>query len=458
MDNQRHFTVDFAERRGTFRPLHGANNGPLNWGGLTDLSPFHRELAFPYIRLHDPHWPNPDVVDINAVFPNFDADPSVAANYTFDRTDDYLRAIVENGSKIIYRLGHGIEHTSRKYHTMPPKDYAHWAEIAVGIIRHYNEGWADGFHYGIRHWEIWNEPDLTSGPVTPPSPTWGGTWEDYYRLYCTAAKAIKAHDDRLAVVGPTTTGGGVTSGFLEGFLSYCREQHAPLDFCSWHHYTCRPQEIIALATEVRRLLDKYGYTDTQSLLDEWNYIPPGMDWGVVFNPKNPQEQRRISQQISGPVAAAFDASMLLYMQDCPVDIATYYLADAMPYFSMFDVYGLPLAAFYAFRAFKWLLNTPQRVNAEGNDPGVGVAIGAGLDDAAMQATVLISNEDAPAEDALLSVQNLPWQGTTSVEIYLLDAAHSLERVKQERIGSRAFETRLPFQPGSLYLVKLAPVS
>jgi xylan 1,4-beta-xylosidase len=143
MIDQRHFTVNFAERCGSFRQLHGANNGPRNWGGLTDLSPFHRELAFPYIRLHDSHWPNPDVVDIDAVFPNFDADPSAADSYTFDRTDNYLQAIIDNGSKIIYRLGHGIEHTVRKYHTKPPLNYAHWAEIAVGIIRRYNDGWAN---------------------------------------------------------------------------------------------------------------------------------------------------------------------------------------------------------------------------------------------------------------------------------------------------------------------------
>ncbi|MBI4578450.1 MAG: hypothetical protein HY718_02035 [Planctomycetes bacterium] len=40
------------------------------------------------------------------------------------------------------------------------KDFAKWAKICVNIIRHYNEGWADGFHYNIRYWEIWNEPNV----------------------------------------------------------------------------------------------------------------------------------------------------------------------------------------------------------------------------------------------------------------------------------------------------------
>ena len=57
----------------------------------------------------------------------------------------------------------------------PPADAAKWAAICVGIIRHYNEGWANGFHHGIRYWEIWNEPE--NRPAM-----WTGTDEDYLAL------------------------------------------------------------------------------------------------------------------------------------------------------------------------------------------------------------------------------------------------------------------------------------
>ena len=29
----------------------------------------------------------------------------------------------------------------------------------MNVIKHYNSGWANGYHYNIKYWEIWNEPD-----------------------------------------------------------------------------------------------------------------------------------------------------------------------------------------------------------------------------------------------------------------------------------------------------------
>jgi len=46
-----------------------------------------------------------------------------------------------------------------KKHNVPPKDFNKWARICVNIIRHYNDGWAGGYHWGIKYWEVWNEPD-----------------------------------------------------------------------------------------------------------------------------------------------------------------------------------------------------------------------------------------------------------------------------------------------------------
>src|SRR5436190_627996 len=82
-----------------------------------------------------------------------------AASYRFAETDDYLAAIVKTNAKIVYRLGESIEHTPRKHFAHPPKDYEAWSQASLGIIRHYNDGWADGARHDIRYWEIWNEPE-----------------------------------------------------------------------------------------------------------------------------------------------------------------------------------------------------------------------------------------------------------------------------------------------------------
>src|SRR5215210_3655848 len=84
--------VDCAAPAGRFRPLHGVNGGPLDRGGLVDLSGAFREMAVPLTRLHDCHWPNPDVVDIHVVFPDWNADPERPESYDFVRTDAYVKA------------------------------------------------------------------------------------------------------------------------------------------------------------------------------------------------------------------------------------------------------------------------------------------------------------------------------------------------------------------------------
>ena len=129
---------------GTIRPLHGVNAGPLNVGETVDLSKYWRDMGIPITRLHDCEWPDSNLVDMHVVFPSLKADPRRPESYRFARTDEYLKGIDATGAKIVYRLGESIEHSRRKYHVAPPTDYDKWAAACLGIIRHENEGWADG--------------------------------------------------------------------------------------------------------------------------------------------------------------------------------------------------------------------------------------------------------------------------------------------------------------------------
>src|SRR5215210_8571302 len=112
-------SVNFGHTNGLLRALHGINKGPLAAGGLIDLTEQHKSLRVPVTRLHDCHWPNPDVVDIHAVFPRADADPKEPESYDFRLTDQYIDAIVKSGSRIVYRLGESIEHTTQKRFVHP---------------------------------------------------------------------------------------------------------------------------------------------------------------------------------------------------------------------------------------------------------------------------------------------------------------------------------------------------
>ncbi len=83
--------------------------------------------------------------------------------------------IEAGGAKVFYRLGSKIEHWRKKHNTIPPKDFKKWAVICEHIIRHYTEGWANGFYMDIEYWEIWNEPDI---PLAH-KPNWSGTDEEW---------------------------------------------------------------------------------------------------------------------------------------------------------------------------------------------------------------------------------------------------------------------------------------
>ncbi len=405
--------VDFSRTNGVFRSLHGLNKGPLVAGGLVDLTAAQRALGVPFIRLHDCHWPNPDVVDIHAVFPDFAADPARPESYRFARTDEYLAAIRATGAGIIYRLGESIEHTRIKRFVHPPPDSAKWAAICLGLIRHYNEGWADGFHYGINYWEIWNEPE--NRPAM-----WTGSDADYFALYETAARAIKAHNPNLKVGGPAVGDTGhfvgsrfVASAFLTNFLGFCREHQAPLDFFSWHCYTDDPAELTARAKAIRACLDDHSFSATESHLNEWNYLP-GKDWGPLSVSAPAVRRQQFFDEMAGPEGAAFLVTALLELQDAPVDQCNFYHGEAGP-FGIFTDAGLPRENYFGLLAFRELLNTPFRVEAKGGQPGK-LAVAAGVSADRTRAAVLISNFAGAESDYRLNVEHLPWSAASRMVI------------------------------------------
>ncbi len=417
--------VDCSRQIGHIRPLHGVNNGPVNFGELVDLSRYYRELAIPLARLHDSEWPDSDIVDIHAIFPDFKADPAIADNYRFSATDDYIRAVINTGAGIVYRLGESIETTRRKYHVAPPADYNKWTAVCLGIIRHYNEGWADGFHHGIRYWEIWNEPENRPN-------MWTGTDQDYYRLYATAAGAIKARFPDVLVGGPSVGNPGELIGrhikpssFLEGFLNHCRKNAVPLDFFSWHTYSDDPRIYAGKAHAIRSLLNEYGFAKTEIHLNEWNFLPEN-DWTAITAAGQGIRRKQWFEQVAGPSGAAFVACTLSYIQDSPVDVANYYSGDTN-LFGLFDRYGVPRKTFYAMKAFKMLLDTPLRVQVSGDTSGV-ITVCAGISRDRTRLTVLMSNFRSEEKKLRLRIDGFRPADRIRWDVYRLDADHNLARI------------------------------
>lgn len=448
------FTVDFSRTNGVIRALHGVNLGPLCYRGMVDLSAYHRELSPPLTRLHDVVWVNYDAVDISTLFRDFRNDPAQAASYDFAATDDYLAAIVKVGFPIIYRLGESIEHTPRKYRVHPPPDSEKWADICCAVIRHYNEGWAGGFRHNIRYWEIWNEPE--NQPAM-----WTGTDDQFLKLYEVTANAIKARWPDLKVGGPSL---GYTGEFKDGqfqagafllrFLRHCRAQQVPLDFFSWHRYAGDPADYARRARALRQLLDEHGYTKTESHCNEWNFLP-NEDWRPMMKEGQGLTRERWSEQMRGPQGAAFAAWTLISLQDAPVDMANYYTAE-IQMFGLFNFNGVPQKTYYAFKAFRQLLDTPQRVATPPSVAGQ-VALCAGLNASRTQAAILLSNFSTPDGAVELRVRELPWPSPTGFELHLVDSGSDFQMVRRGALGSDGRLSLPELRAPAVGLLKLAPV-
>jgi xylan 1,4-beta-xylosidase len=406
-------TVDFGRTNGVIRALHGLNKGPLAFGGTVILTDAVRALQPPLIRLHDCDWPSPDVVDMHAVFPDSRADPARPESYDFRRTDEYLAAVRAAGAGIVYRLGESIEHTRVKRFVHPPADADRWTAAALGIVRHYNDGWAGGPRLGIRYWEIWNEPE--NRPAM-----WSGTDEDYFRLYRAASRAIKAHDPELKVGGPAVgypgsfeAGDFHPSDFVAAFLRDCREKSLPLDFFSWHCYTDDPVELAARAAAIRQLLDANGFTKTESHLNEWNYLP-GNRWEPLSPAASAADRRACREQMLGAAGAAFVAASLITLQDAPVDQCQFYHGE-IGLFGLFDESGAPQRVYHALHAFARMLDTPCRLWTGGGTPGR-IGLLAGLDPGTRRAAILVANfrsDDAAME---LHLNRRPWPMTAEMTV------------------------------------------
>lgn len=122
-------------------------------------------------------------------------------------------------------------HTGWRY---PPKDYNKWSRLVYEWVKHsvarYGKEEVESWY-----WELWNEPD---------SPYWGGTLEEYLKLYDYTVDGARKALPTIKIGGPHVTGPSGNRGakFLQSFIQHCisginyvtGETGTPLDFIAFH--------------------------------------------------------------------------------------------------------------------------------------------------------------------------------------------------------------------------------
>ena len=442
------FSVDFNSIVGNMKPMNAVNNGPAG-SKVRATSGFgaYKEARIPFARNHDAsfstYYGGEHTVDVHRIFKNFDADENDPASYVFGPTDNSIADLIEVGTKPFYRLGASIEH-GYKYGTYPPKDYLKWARICEHIIRHYNEGWADGFHYDIEYWEIWNEPDVRNPDGS--NPCWQGTSEEFAEFFAVAVKYLKEKFPSLKIGGPAMASIRHEDNNYD-HLHKIKEYGLHPDFLSFHCYGKTVERFTQGIDMARAAADEYFGKDAEIILNEWNYIKGWLadDWSYSL---------RMEKGLKG---ASFINAIMAAGQYSPLDMLMYYDARPCGMNGLFHTDTLePLKGYYAIKSFSDLydLGKAAEVTASENIYGIAATNGS---ESAILLTHFNDNDSTPEETVRVEIKDIDRNRPVRAEYYLLDENHDMKLVREETFNSGEFAAYLDLPLFASYLIKFREI-
>ena len=281
-------TVDAAVVLGTVNPLSGVQGGPRPVvRGDADLSAHFRAAGVDHVRLPQDTLPNN--LTLGGIFPDPQADPDDPSAYDFSRIDPFIEAIVEAGIEPLWEAMYDLGRSDRLtrgdrglQRGIYPHDPAKWATVIKNVLKHFNDGWADGHHWGVEYVEFINEP-FGLGGCRPDEAGVERCW-DLFQIFVDAIHAYEAetgHD--IKIVGPAEVVGleGLerTLDRLRRLLERIRPED--LDYLSVHPYGGEtPEDRLAAVRAVRELLDTYrpdgkDFSHVGLWASEWQTGPVG---------------------------------------------------------------------------------------------------------------------------------------------------------------------------------------
>lgn len=410
---------DLSQNGSKFKILNATNGGPWHKRHANDQyhSNFedYKAARIPYSRNHDSalyqNYGGPYSHDITHIFPNFDADPYDPASYDFPCTDEAILVCLEAGTETFFRLGQSIEHQIKKHGTIPPKDFKKWAVICEHIIRHYNEGWANGYQLNIQYWEIWSEADLDDDDC-PNKRTWGGTKAQFFDFYEIAAKHLKGCFPNLKIGGPALA---YRNCWAEDFLFEMKTRCVPIDFFSWHIYCTEPAHMVEKAHQIKELLYKYDYGSAESILNECNYVK-GWTEEFIYSIKS----------IIGIKGAAFTMACISAAQNSDIDMLMYY--DTCPSYlnGVFDFYTCePLKGYYPLYWYGMFYDMKKEIKAENHIENIYSLCGVDENNKVLSVVTHYNNDDSAGNKTI----SIDFGKKSNYEVYLLDGEHNGELIK-----------------------------
>ena len=440
-------TVDLKNTGDAIKRINAVNNGPVG-GKIRSFgnAAKYEALEIPYARNHDASfyagYGGEHTVDVHRIFKNFDADENDPKSYVFGPTDQYIAETVDVGTKVFYRLGASIEH-EYKEGTIPPRDFHKWARICEHIIRHYTEGWADGFNYDIEYWEIWNEPDFAAMDEYKINPCWQGSFREFIDFYEVVSKHLKATFPHLKIGGPAFCESWKKPNHTE-FLNAVKERGMPLDFYSFHGYFGNPDCVISLGDSAVATIGEAGIENMPELfLNEYNYI-------ISFKG---DEFKRSIQTMKGLKGSSFIAGCMAACQVSHIDMLMYYDARPSHYNGLFNSIYEELKTYFVFEMARDLRRLGTWVRSPYRTGDILTLSATNGKESAIMITNYKNVDELPNTQVELTIENAPENGAR-VEYYLLDADNNNVLVKEEAYNSASFTLNLDMKLFDTYLIKI----
>lgn len=388
------------------------------------------EFGFEYVRFHG----------------LFDDDMSVclhnekgALEYSFFNVDSIFDYLLSIGMKPFIELSFmptalasGTETVMHyRANITPPKSWDEWGNLIEALARHL-EG-----RYGadeVRKWffEVWNEPNLTDF-------FWAGTMEEYFKLYEYAARAVKRVDVKLAVGGPSTA----VDAWIPEFREFCKENDAPLDFITTHHYPTDAGFGLGPDMEEQMARQKRGNLKgrVKKAVEESAPLPCYYtEWNCSPNPRDPYHDK--------PYNAAFIVKTIsdnLGLLDCYSfwafsDIFEEAGFSSVPFhggFGLLNIHGIPKPSYRAFQMLSLLEGSKLEISLDEASPTVDcVAAGSSKGIA-----ILLTNHNVPHAPIQAEKVKLFVEGTAAVRavsLVRIDETHANPQKAWVEMGSPVY--------------------
>jgi len=277
--------------------------------------------------------------------------------------DPFIQAELDAGREVVAALTSTPDWAAADGSGSPKAvpDMAYWEQFVRRMAQQYRGR--------IRHWIIWNEPDVWD--VDHPGGTWAGSEEDYFRLLKTAYLAIKDVDPSMQVhMAGLTYFWDWEHGrqqYLDRLLDIVvADPEAPargyyFDAVVYHLYF-KPRQTLDIIGEVQGILGAHGVMGKEIWINETN-APPSEDpqeppWSSPrFRISLEEQSAFVIQEFALAFAAGADRVEFYKMRnsvDHPESIEPYGLLRAddsrRP---AFDAYKVVTTYLRDFRAVAW---------------------------------------------------------------------------------------------------------